>query len=121
MADELGMPASSYSRYEAPGRFKKARLELGLARRVASILADRGVDADDVLALAGVGENETAPVLSSAQEEWLAFFDKLTSHQRKLLLQMARELVGPDPGDDPDPGATLHSPQHAFRPEDQHA
>lgn len=121
MAAELGFDSrQAYHHYERENGFKGRYLAPELARRIAGVLQDRGVDPDEVMALAGLSARESAaPHLSRAQEEWLAFFDRLTAKQRKLLLQMAEEMTGPPAGDDPGlrPSTTVHVPARAYRAE----
>ena len=61
MADALGMPTSSYNYFEDPNRFKRRALPLDFARKVAAVLGGRGVDPADVMALAGLNNEEAAP------------------------------------------------------------
>ncbi|WP_156679367.1 hypothetical protein [Sphingomonas profundi] len=93
MADKLGVPTSSYARYEDANDFKKPHLPLEFARKVAVILADRGIDPADVMALAGVGADEFQPVQLSASEERLVDrFRGLDAGQRRLLLDLAEAM-----------------------------
>lgn len=58
LANELGMPPSTYSAYE--DKFKKPELPVALARALAKLFGRRGVDEGEVLALAGIRtETET--------------------------------------------------------------
>lgn len=54
LAQELDMPSSSYAAYEDPKKFKKRYLPMEITKQIAEILAARGVDKADVLALAGL-------------------------------------------------------------------
>lgn len=54
MADALNVPASTYAAYEDLKKFKKPVLPLDLAKRIANVLAERGVERTRVLRLAGV-------------------------------------------------------------------
>lgn len=74
MAAALGKPASSYAAYEDPKKFKKPILPLQLAKQVAEVLGERGVDQADVMALAGV-EGQFSLLSESSRniavEDWL--------------------------------------------------
>jgi len=61
MADELGIGFSRYSYFEDPKRFKKRALPLDLVRQIAAVLSRRGVDAAEVMKLAGLTDNEAGP------------------------------------------------------------
>lgn len=65
LAGELGMSSSGYAHYETPTRFKDEFLPMNLARDLARILAARGIEPGDIMALAGSGA-AMAPDLSSA-------------------------------------------------------
>lgn len=54
MAELLDMPSSSYAAYESELKFKKPIIPLELAKRIADVLEQRGVQRSEVLALAGV-------------------------------------------------------------------
>lgn len=60
MAAALDMPFGTYSNYESV-RYKKATLPLDLTRRIAGVLAQHGVDAAEVMLLAGLTGNEVEP------------------------------------------------------------
>lgn len=110
MADKLGMPLSSYSRYETAAKFKKPYLPLKLARDIATILADHGVASEEVMALAGVAQDEMpAPSLSAGEEHLLDSFRQLTPTQRRLLQQMADQMKPSQPASGHGAsGTTLH-------------
>ena len=60
----LGIAASSYAFYEDANKFKKRFLPVELAQALVPLFSARGVDAVEVLSLAGVGDAElTKPVL----------------------------------------------------------
>lgn len=61
-AEALGMPTSTYAAYEDKAKFKKPVLPLDLARKIASVFAERGVNKADILSLAGLGEDEANSV-----------------------------------------------------------
>ncbi|MCU6454331.1 hypothetical protein LPN01_09590 [Sphingomonas sp. A2-49] len=65
-AEALDMPPSSYAFYEDPNGFKKPFLPVPLARQLAQIFGDRGIERRDVLALAGFDEQH-APESESDQ------------------------------------------------------
>lgn len=55
-AEALGIPASSYAFYEDPNGFKKPYLPVPIAKQLARIFGERGVDRREVLTLAGFDE-----------------------------------------------------------------
>lgn len=57
-AEALGMPTTTYQAYEDRAKFKKTILPLDLARKIAGLFHEHGVDKSEVLALAGLGEEE---------------------------------------------------------------
>jgi hypothetical protein len=61
MADALEIGHSRYAYFEDPKRFKKHALPLDLTRQIASVLSQRGVDAAEVMKLAGLTEDESEP------------------------------------------------------------
>ncbi|MBJ7376418.1 helix-turn-helix transcriptional regulator [Sphingobium sp.] len=61
IADELQIPHASYQFYERDDGYKKPFLPIEFARRLAGILASRGVDPSDVMALAGLKDAEAEP------------------------------------------------------------
>lgn len=61
-AEALGMPATTYQAYEDRAKFKKPMLPLDLARRIAAVFQESGLDKADVLALAGLDEDEASSV-----------------------------------------------------------
>lgn len=65
MADALGVPLSSYSRYENDRYFKKQFLPMEFVRKIAPILASRHVDPFDIMALAGLSADEAEPDVES--------------------------------------------------------
>lgn len=111
MADQLGMSAPTYHRYESEKGFKQRYLPMDLARRIARILADRGINPDDVLALAGIQPGEgSGPNLSVGEERLLDLFRVLGADRRQLLLDVASAFA-----DGPPFGATIHSTKPAYR------
>lgn len=101
MAEKLGLPLSSYARYETPEKYKKPHLPLDFARRLATVLADHSIDPAQVLELAGVGIDEAGPpVLSAGEEQLLGRFRDLDPDQRRLLIEMAEAM-----GNRPAPGS----------------
>ena len=94
MAELLGMSAPTYHRYESEKGFKQHYLPMTLARRIAAVLADRGVNPDEVLALAGVGVDEVSkPDLTAGQRRLLDLYDQLAPERRQLLLQLAEAMI----------------------------
>lgn len=75
IAEELGVPASTYAAYEDPKKFKKAIIPFDLAKKLATIFELRGIEKKDVLALAGLtGELEATIVekpRATEEGEWL--------------------------------------------------
>ncbi len=65
-ADALDMPSSTYAAYEDPKKFKKPTLPVPLAKKLATLFSAHGIDAGDVLALAGM--NEEGALLPSPDE-----------------------------------------------------
>lgn len=61
MADELDIGHSRYAYFEDKNRYKKSTLPLDLARAIAGVLSQRGVDPADVMALAGLTDSEAEP------------------------------------------------------------
>ena len=94
MGRALGMHPTSYARYEDSSEYRRPYLDVEIARKVSRVLADRGVKQADVMALAGVNGVE-APALSSVEEAWLAICHAMVDHQRRLVLDLARALAGP--------------------------
>lgn len=118
MAEKLGISHATYHNYERPAGFKARFLPMETARRIAAILADHGVNPDEVLALAGIGIDEgSTPALSAGEELLLERWRALTSTQRRLIHGMINELTGQGSLDDNLPG-TMHSPTLAFNPQD---
>lgn len=60
-AERLGMGHTSYGLYENPNLFKKRHLPLELARRIAVVFADHGIDPAEVMTLAGLTDDEAEP------------------------------------------------------------
>jgi SOS-response transcriptional repressor LexA len=54
MADALDLPHSTYAAYEDEKKFKKPILPFDLTKRIAAVLADRGVSWGEVMRLAGL-------------------------------------------------------------------
>lgn len=61
MADALGIPHASYNFYEREQAYKKPYLPMDFARKVAAILAERGIDPADVMKLTGLTDDEAEP------------------------------------------------------------
>lgn len=61
MAEELGIGYSRYAYFEDEKRYKKATLPLEMTRAIADVLARHGVDAAEVMALAGLKDAEAEP------------------------------------------------------------
>jgi hypothetical protein len=61
MADALGIPHASYNFYEREQAYKKPYLPMDFTRKVAAILAERGVDPADVMKLTGMTDGEVEP------------------------------------------------------------
>ncbi|MES3155025.1 S24 family peptidase [Sphingomonas faeni] len=80
VADELGIPQSTYASMEDPAKNKKPFLSLQIAKQLAPIFAARGVSEADTLRLAGVtGElteqfrtSKVEPPLNVDDDEWVA-------------------------------------------------
>jgi transcriptional regulator with XRE-family HTH domain len=97
MAEQLGMSPPTYHRYESEKGFKQRYLPMDLARRIAAVLADRGVNPDEVLALAGVGvDDPSKPDLTIGQQKLLDLYDQLPPKRRQLLLQVAEAMIRRD-------------------------
>ena len=60
LAAALDMPFGTYSNYEST-RYKKASIPLGLARKIAAVLAEHKVDPAEVMKLAGLKDEEAEP------------------------------------------------------------
>lgn len=60
-AERLGMGHTSYGLYENPNLYKKRHLPLDLARRIAAVFADHGIDPAEVMLLAGLTDEEAVP------------------------------------------------------------
>lgn len=73
MADALGMPASTYAAYEDPAKYKKPILPLPLAKQIADILVERGIERAEVMQLAGLtGEyGSLSGEAAAVDSEWL--------------------------------------------------
>lgn len=69
VAERLDIPASSYAFYESPAQYKKAHLPMDLARKLAGIFAGHGIDAAEVMKLAGLDEEEAAPVAQAIEAQ----------------------------------------------------
>lgn len=61
MAEELGIGYSRYAYFEDEKRYKKATLPLEMTRAIADVLARHGLDAAEVMALAGLKDVEAEP------------------------------------------------------------
>jgi hypothetical protein len=53
MGKLLGVPHTTYAGYEDPNKFKKTKLPMEWACKIADVLSERGVDRSAVMALAG--------------------------------------------------------------------
>lgn len=71
LADELGMPHSTYAAYEDPKKYKKPILPFDLAKRIAAVLEKRGLAASEVMQLAGLEVHEAETVQTSPAPEIL--------------------------------------------------
>jgi hypothetical protein len=112
MAEKLGMPSSSYARYEDSSDFKRPYLPVDLARRIAAVLADHGVDPGAVMELAGLaGDADAPPILTAGEQELLHQYRSLDPERRQLILQLVNALGSGAPD-----GATLHEASANFRP-----
>ncbi|EQA97307.1 hypothetical protein L286_23570 [Sphingobium sp. HDIP04] len=65
MAELLGVEPSSYAYYEDPKKFKKPILPFDLAKKIAAILGERGVDTAKVMQLAGLSSS-ASPAIKAA-------------------------------------------------------
>jgi hypothetical protein len=111
MAEILGLPTSSFARYEDANDFKRPYLPVNLARKVAAILADHAVDPSAVMELAGLtGEADAAPMLTAGEQELLDQFRALDVDRRQLILQLITALSSAAPA-----SATLHEVPANFR------
>lgn len=70
IAEDLGMPYSSYAAYEDEKKYKKPILPFDFAKRVAVVLEDRGISKSDVMRLAGL-EGSAAAESSPPATEYL--------------------------------------------------
>jgi hypothetical protein len=59
VAAQLGMAPSSYAFYEDANKFKKRFLPIELAQALVSLFTARGIDAADIMALAGLPDGVT--------------------------------------------------------------
>lgn len=92
------MSRSAYHFYESENEtgFKQRFLPMDFARRVAAVLADHGINPDDVLALAGIGLDESAGAsLSAGEEQLLSYFRSMSPDQRRLYLQLGDQFAQP--------------------------
>jgi transcriptional regulator with XRE-family HTH domain len=113
IAELLGMSPPTYHRYESEKGFKQRYLPMDLARKIARVLADRGVNPDDVLRLAGIQEGEGTPAtLTVGEEKLLDCFRELDADRRELLLQVAAAFSTATPK-----SATLHELPAGYRRE----
>lgn len=96
MAEELGLPFGTYSAYEAASRYKKTTLPLDFARRVAAVLAERGVDPAEVMKIAGLTAGETEPevrAIEAARPEYQYVPLRLLFPSEAALRDMFRSLL----------------------------
>jgi hypothetical protein len=98
MAERLAMPWSSYTRYETPSAFKKRHLPVDLARRIAAILADHGIDPSDVMRLAGVEGPQPDFTLSAAEQQLVSNFRGLDATAKAAVLLLIVRLSGSGEG-----------------------
>jgi len=61
MAEKLEMGHSSYNFYENPNTYKKPHLPIDFTRKVATVLAQYGVEPTEVMRLAGLNDAEAQP------------------------------------------------------------
>lgn len=69
VAGAIGIPSSSYNFYEDTKRFKKRFLPLEFARQIAPVFAAYGISVSEVLALAGIEEEQGETVAGRASLE----------------------------------------------------
>lgn len=67
-AEKLGLGHSSYGFYESANSYKKPFLPLELARKIAVVFAEHGIDPSDVMALAGLTGTEAEPEAREIQD-----------------------------------------------------
>ncbi|HET9511816.1 MAG TPA: S24 family peptidase [Sphingomonas sp.] len=106
MAEELGMPASSYAFYEDKDKFKKTYLPVELARSLTPVFARHGIPESVIEEMAGLGERPAAvatdfPDTPPTKDELqlLAAFRSAPADQA----QAAKALL--QPAEDPHPNA----------------
>lgn len=110
MAGRLGMDHSTYVFYERADRFKKRNIPVDFARQIASVLADHAIDPDEVMALADVDAGEAVgPTLSIGEARWLEIYRAMSIEQRRLIVQVAEQIVGQKPSD------SVHQQAASFR------
>lgn len=100
MAEALEMPFGSYSFYESASTFKKPFLPLEFARKVAVVLGRHGVDAAEVMKLAGLTGDEAKPEARAieALAPPIQFVSMTVALPNELLLQdMFRGLLASVP------------------------
>lgn len=68
MADALGMAHSTYAAYEDPKKYKKPILPFDLTKKIANVLAEKGVNYDDVMELAGLERRPDRPPAGTEKE-----------------------------------------------------
>jgi hypothetical protein len=61
--EKLGVGPSTYAVYENANLYKKPHLPIDLARKLAAIFADHGIEPAEVMKLAGLVGEEVAPKL----------------------------------------------------------
>lgn len=66
-AEKLGMGHSSYGFYENPNYYKKAFLPVDLARKIAAVFAEHGIDPAEVMKLTGLTDTEVEPDVRSIE------------------------------------------------------
>lgn len=75
VAEALEVPASTYAAYEDPKKFKKPILPFDLAKKLAAIFEQNGIDRSETLALAGItGELNavsTMPRKADPDDDWV--------------------------------------------------
>ncbi|WP_336950574.1 MULTISPECIES: XRE family transcriptional regulator [Sphingobium] len=96
MADALEMPLGSYARYESTYDYKKSFLPIDLTRKIASVLASHGIDAAEVMKLAGLNEDEAEPegnAIEAAQPQVQYVSMPLALPSEAALRDMFRSLL----------------------------
>jgi hypothetical protein len=66
-AEKLGVGPSTYAVYENANLYKKPHLPIDLARKLAAIFADHGIEPAEVMKLAGLVGEEVAPEAAAVE------------------------------------------------------